>query len=308
MAGAAGSAAGGPPVDRTPPTNVSKRLTRYVAPNLTRDETDLEGATAVAEDTNIVITFSEPMDRQSVQAAYQSASIPAVTYAWSEDDTKVTIDPNVDLLAADGGPDVAAQSYAISITDTAEDKAGNRLSTWTGSFATYRVVSADYPVNGSRVHYFNGTSVLGCNGASALAGDDGARGMFIALEVPLSALPAGIIHFSSARIRGAIDGSRGGPFGKFGDIHLYSIDQKPLTAVNWTTPVAEDLGLFASSASGSVATNVRVPLAEAYAVLGTAGVVQYRVSFPSPVTADTSADWVSFACEQFSLSARYIVP
>ena len=57
------------------------------------------GARGVENDTPIVLRFSEPMDRASTEAAYQSELVPSrsVVFAWSEDSTELAITPSTPL-------------------------------------------------------------------------------------------------------------------------------------------------------------------------------------------------------------------
>lgn len=103
------------------------------------------GATGVRENEKIHVTFSEPMDQASVEAAYSSADLPAdqVTFEWSPDGKVLTITPASPLAYAEGqGTDpttVTAKTYAITIGTGATDLAGNPLAEpMELSFATRR--------------------------------------------------------------------------------------------------------------------------------------------------------------------------
>lgn len=133
MTGATSStgAGGMPPTpDTTPPSIVS------VDPP--------DGATGVTDDAIVTITFSEPMNKTSVQAAFQSASLGAVTFDWPDDQT-VEVTPN-GLAYAVGGPNVPAVAYDYSVTTVAVDLAGNPLpSNVDVSFNTLREVTDFMP-------------------------------------------------------------------------------------------------------------------------------------------------------------------
>lgn len=108
-----------PPVDTTAPTIVS------IAPN--------NGDIGVAKDATIRIEFSEPMNRQAAELAYQSTDMPSVTFAWSNTDTHLEIDPVGDLDYTKTG-----KLYSFKIRNTATDVAGNALTAFTSSFTTFR--------------------------------------------------------------------------------------------------------------------------------------------------------------------------
>lgn len=89
------------------------------------------GQSGVAKDTTIEITFTEPMDQASVEAAYDSnisgISPAKVTFSWNPEGTVLTVDPNADLNYAEGGPATAPIVYSYSIATSALDLAGNPL-------------------------------------------------------------------------------------------------------------------------------------------------------------------------------------
>jgi hypothetical protein len=87
----------------------------------------------VAKDAKIVISFSEAMNRQATELAYQSADMPAVTFTWSNGDTTLEIDPVGDLEYTNSG-----KVYTFKLKNTATDLAGNALNAFTSSFATFR--------------------------------------------------------------------------------------------------------------------------------------------------------------------------
>jgi len=101
------------------------------------------GATGVAHDADIVITFSERMDQAATQAAYRSADLPAgaVTFAWNEAGTVLTVKPNSPLKYANGeDPSTEAKRYSFSLTNTAKDLAGNALVPVASDFTTLRML------------------------------------------------------------------------------------------------------------------------------------------------------------------------
>jgi hypothetical protein len=107
----------------------------------------LDGATGVKSNIAIEIQFSEPMDTASVEAAYQSEDLPpdAVTFAWNDDATWLTVAPNEDLEYATGvdPAEVLAKGYVLTIAGTAADPSGNTLGEdATLSFTTLREINA----------------------------------------------------------------------------------------------------------------------------------------------------------------------
>lgn len=131
------------PVDTTPPTIVS------VSPT--------NGATGVANNEVIVVTFSEPMDKPSAQAAFQSANLGAVTFNWLDDMT-MEVTPT-GLAYAQGGPTVMANVYDFTVTTVATDLAGNPMAqNAPSSFSTLRDVTDYMPETLETTIEANGTS------------------------------------------------------------------------------------------------------------------------------------------------------
>ena len=91
----------------------------------------VDGALGVEGDASLVVRFSEPMDMASVQAAYQSADIPAgtVTFEWNDAGDELTIIPNEPLPYAYGSNPmtVTANAFAYTITTVAESADGVAL-------------------------------------------------------------------------------------------------------------------------------------------------------------------------------------
>lgn len=113
-------------------------------------EEDTEAPTLVAttpesdspqrSDVTVSFQFSEPMDQQSVEDAYNSLSLPkeSITFEWNEAGDTVTLIPIEPFAYADGNAG-GAYGYGFSILETATDLAGNPLGeAATVSFSTYR--------------------------------------------------------------------------------------------------------------------------------------------------------------------------
>ncbi len=89
------------------------------------------GAADVSSDTSIVVTFSETMDRTSVEAAFSLAGTGSVsgTFSWAVADTVMTFTPD-DLLAY-------YQNHSVVISSDSADAFGNKLATdWSGDFTS----------------------------------------------------------------------------------------------------------------------------------------------------------------------------
>jgi hypothetical protein len=99
------------------------------------------GAVGVHKDTNIEMSFSQPMNRASVEAAYVSFSDGLrrneVTFVWNANSTKVTLDPKSDLSYADGP--AAPITYSFLLGSSAASLGGGTLPESTVSFKTARM-------------------------------------------------------------------------------------------------------------------------------------------------------------------------
>jgi PKD repeat protein len=103
-------------------------LADITAPTVT-GRSPSDGATEVAVDENVQITFSEAMDKTSVQAAFQLNGGTVVgTFGWSTDSMVLTFNPSSNLEFS--------TPYTITIGTGARDVAGNSMNAFTSSFTT----------------------------------------------------------------------------------------------------------------------------------------------------------------------------
>ena len=107
-----------------------------------------DGAVGVKKDTNIVVTFNQPMNTLETEAAYSSANPELdavnVTFGWNADNTVLTIDPNSDLVYSTGTDPsaVTANQYGFTISELATDINGNALTSAISSFTTFKLIHA----------------------------------------------------------------------------------------------------------------------------------------------------------------------
>ncbi len=76
-----------------------------------------DGETDISVNANLVIVFSEPMNKTSVQAAINISGVTPTGFSWSGDTTVTVILPVLTY----------STSYLVNITDTAADLAGNTI-------------------------------------------------------------------------------------------------------------------------------------------------------------------------------------
>ncbi len=88
-------------------------------------------AADVSSDTSIIVTFSETMNRTSVEESFSLTGSTNVsgTFSWAVADTVMTFTPN-DLLAY-------YQNHSVAISSDSADAFGNKLAAdWSGDFTS----------------------------------------------------------------------------------------------------------------------------------------------------------------------------
>lgn len=282
--GGAGGAEPDPEDDLTPPTIIS------ISPE--------DGAKGVPSDSPIVITFSEPMDHVSTEAAYESATLPAgrVTFDWNDDSTVLTVLPIDGLQYASGTtPSSPAKVYSIAISSTAEDRAGNQLEDVAWSFATLRTIAQRLPI----------TTTSGCEDDRLRATCAGAESCYgIEVSFSLSTVPSGIIEWQGATCSGAvIETGREAPAGhdaQFMLAHLIQDGSEFLT---------NELGLF-STAVGTFEREVGDVVFDDYTHRSERqNLARFRFGPEiGPPRYFDEAAYSEFSCSGFGLTVKYLVP
>ncbi len=228
-----------PTADTTPPTIVS------VTPN--------NGSIGVAKDANIVIVFSEAMNEQATELAYQSTDIPSVTFAWSKKDTQLEIDPVTDLEYTNTG-----KLYSFKLKNTATDLAGNALNAFTSSFTTFRELTRTLASVSSLDGDVRGDGLVDTSGVDLEVGDSGTadnaqyKGF---LSFDLSSLETNGLttsdRITSAELRVFQETGSGSPYTdlRLGGKHMLAahVNYGPaLNAGDFNTPILDDLGEFSA--------------------------------------------------------------
>jgi hypothetical protein len=293
---------GGEEVDTTPPTVVSSL--------------PADASVGVFADQIISIQFSEPMDKASVQTAYQSAQLPdlLVNMNWNEAGDQLIITPNQPLVYgyATSPTDLNPNSYALSISTAATDLAGNELEMDVDiEFTMLNYVSEDIDLLGS----LTGSMRQGAAWAFGIiqAGDSGNppnlqyRGF---ASFPLYDLPTEIVEIVDATLLSTQYLVAGTPYTDLGDLEIHDVEYTQVGNDAFITPSLGNLGVLSDDASmGQKALHV----AEAVAADFDAGsdTTQFAYQFPLNTNGEAAADYVGFRADDApatQLRVEYLLP
>lgn len=288
------------PEDTTPPTVI-----------VTSPST---GATGIAAGENIVVTFSEPMDRATVEAAYHSQQLPSdqVSMAWNAELTQLTISPNQPLAYSAGtGTDpstVAAFTFAIQIGADAADLAGNPLGTAMDlSFATKRRMTAAF---GLDLDFTRVTlTISSLSGTEIFIGDTSSKNPYRSyLTFDLSSLPADAViedaYFDARQLP-----SDGAPY-TIGGVRVEHVTFTAVSAGFLTNaPTLSAPGMFSEDGTvGTKSIGVTAQVVDDVANRVERGDrSQYRLLIDQGTNDDDVTDRAVFAKDTFQLSATYVV-
>lgn len=291
------------PGDTTPPSVVS------ISPN--------EGATGVAKDVVIVVKFSEPMNKGATELAYGSSDMPAVNFSWNADATQLSIDPTGDLSYTATG-----QVYTFSLSSSATDLAGNKLTAVVTSFTTLRQITAqlyslaalDGNVRSDGVLSSGscGSSLI-CVGDSGLVDNSTYRG-FISFD--LSSLPPALTQVVAAELRIEQAGLFGTPYTDLGSLRLDHVNYgATLSAADFDAPVLASLGILSTSTALEFKTkSVTAAVQDDWANRAARSHrSQYRLRFFSLTDGDGAGDYATFtpgesASSKPRLEVTYLMP
>jgi hypothetical protein len=282
------------------------------------------GARGVANDAPIVVRFSEPMDRPSTEAAYQSELVPSrsVVFSWNEDSTELGITPTEPLAYGEGSSAEEAEARRVSffISASASSSEGEALDRpYEFSFALARRVSFVMPAVADRDKSGNYRS-NDSYGAGACAQDElnmcvgdvrvGRQSEqykgFISFELE-TALPEDAREVS-VELRLALTGTSGNPFAnlgsllvehvRFDEIGLDAFDAQPLDALG-TMAAVDDAG---TELRAEVSSALLADLEASQALS------QYRLAFEDATDADAASDAIISALETQRLEVSFLIP
>lgn len=271
------------------------------------------GATGVAADAKIHITFSEPMDPGTIEDAYDSPQLPLdkVGLEWTPDMQVLTITPSAPLYYAEStGTDLSVAeryTYTITIGTEAADLAGNRLTAPLQlSFATKRRLTAKFDYDPDLTKSLREESVLG--GADLLVGDsaDGDR-YHSYVTFDLSALPAAS-EIEAASFKGTQQTTVGMPYSSLGPLKVQHLTFATMDNIS-SVPAISLPGTLSEDGNVEekvieVTSQVRDDAANRAARNNRS---QYRVQFDTATDGDAVSDAAVFTTSTFEMTVTYVV-
>ncbi len=274
-----------------------------------------DGAVGVLPDTAFVITFSAAMDRSSVEAAYNSADVPAsgARFSWSAGDTVLSVQPER-ALRAESGVDpagVAALEYAFEISSLAEDRTGRHLAATRVSFHVARSITQNIAAVQDRnltgnwradgnygVADCERVDTTVCVGDSISAGEPTYKGF---MTFDLRALPAALVAIHAAELGCVVSFMFGTPFDDLGTLRIEPVSFETIgdAAFNGTTVAAPANVSVQAAVGDSLSADV---LAAVSADWSAGAASQFRLTFATGSDQDGVADL--FQCEWSTARVR----
>jgi hypothetical protein len=282
-----------------------------------------DGATAVDGDTELVIEFSVPMNRELTEAAYQSEGIPStgVTFSWNEESTVLTITPDEPLEYAVGTDpaEVEALAYSFFLSASAEDAEGNQLAAPEEfSFSVLRQIDVsffavqDRDLTGSwRSDGAYGSQQCArnqinmCVGDARVGGDNEQYRGFITFD--LSSLPESMARVSAAQLNLQITGMSANPFGGLNGLILEHASFDVIGPDAFGAQALSNLGRIATAGAAGTVVSADV-LATVEVDAAERGMTQYRFRFGNATDNDNNSDVILSAWNTQSIELSYLIP
>jgi len=271
-------------------------------------------AVGVRENASIKLTFSEPMDTASVEAAFSAPQIGAVTFIWNLSNTEVTIVPGSPLRYADGVGDdpsvVQALTYELVLQTSAVSQQGMPLAAATASvFSTLKQMDTTAPIYGDMTMHVSNTGSIALPDTDLRVGDGVANTMSRGLiTFNLSAITDRAVEIESARLRAIKTSVVGDPFAINPSISSYHISFTDPVAGYSVEPLAT-MGTFASASTGGVSEDVTSAVADDLAHrVDRQQMSQFRIQFDAGTDGDGGQDYAVFGRNTLELKLRYLSP
>ncbi len=206
-----------------------------------------DGQRGVLKDTPLILTFSEPMDTASVEAAWTSTSLPkeSMAFSWNSANTILTVDASEVVDYPAGGIDVDRYDYDLVVDTSARSAAGVALDNrFTSSFASARAVTMQLVRVDAGTGGHNGSAY----GTDIRVGDTASNGTWRGfITIDLATLPA-VVQLTDASLFVRQTDVVGHPYVDLGNIRLLHLD--PITdAIDFNdfSGSAAALGVFSDS-------------------------------------------------------------
>lgn len=213
----------------------------HTAPTLS--SVPANGASGLRSDTQMTVSFSEPMNPTSVQGAYKSDTLPAgsVDLRWNNEATLLTITPKQPLEYALE----TAKTYDFTLSSAAKDRAGNSIASTRVGFKTLRRKTRSFEPENPPTRYLSGNAdmIVGTLASNI------AQVQYLSFELSdLGSTPAGDIQ--SASLKTLQSGCVGEPFTQLGGVKLESVWFSGQSVPDPTSvSVLRDLGILSSQPS-----------------------------------------------------------
>ena len=277
------------------------------------------GATGVAAETAVTLTFSEAMEPSSVQSAYSSSDLGLVDFNWSLGNTVLQIVPKQPLARALGTDPAttAALSYTFQIGTAALDAQGEALPRFTSSFSTQReiqqtlVALQDRSLTGNwrsdDTYGNNSCQESDVDHTTCIGDSSNANAVYRGfVTFDLSALPTPTPALSAAQLEMTIDLVRGSPFAFLGTLVAEHVrfDSISLVAFN-AAALGTVINVTSSATPAALSTNV---LSSVQEDLSARGYSQFRFRFSIFTNSDGSGDLVEVLGPSEKLTVSWLIP
>lgn len=267
-------------------------------------------ATGVAGDASIVIRFNKAMNRGKTQAAYTLTDIPSdlTSMSWDSSGAMLTIKPTISLMYAIGTTlDTPAKKYTLTLLESAEDLAGNKLARTVIVFQTLRKLTVTLPrLTALDGWTDNGVVALATDGSNIWVGDTEAnlpvRGL---LSYDITGLPTNLVSIDRAEAFAYQTALVGSPYaGLGGTINTEHVVFSELTPAVFNSASLGTIGSFDgdAAATGWRRADVTAALRDDVAHRSQRGQrSQYRLSFPTSSNGNSAVDRVEFYDRQSAI-------
>jgi hypothetical protein len=259
---------------------------------------------AVRPDASIVISFNQPMDPTTVEAAYASDELPAnaVTFEWDAAKTVLTVVPSAPLGYA--------EVYSISLATTARALGGGELAApWNLTFKTAQHGQVVFAPQEALSGYWRSSGSMGqCSSYDLCIGDGQGNDQYRSfLSFDISTLPATLVDIVSAELVYPCSNTSGAPF-TMAPLIFESVQYSAVGSTAFSATALSQAGSFSTQAT-SFTVDVTSQVADDYeARVARSGRSQYRVGFSTTSDNDSFPDVCLGYNSGVSLTVEYLTP